>query len=66
MVYFSGGDVFLELWSDIPKCESRDDYCSLLNYIEDCYGDREITAFDREFLVSCLEMFAEKKGWEPA
>ena len=65
MILYSGGEQFCELWSNIPECESRDDYCSLLNYIEDCYGDREITDKDRFILVSCLEHFAQLNGWEP-
>lgn len=66
MVYFSGGETFKELWADIPTCQSREEYIGLLNYIEDCAGDREITEFDKRFLIECLERFAQLKGWEPA
>lgn len=66
MVYFSGGDTFKELWSDIPECKDYFEYVGLLNCIEDRAGDHEITEFDKRFLVECLERFAQMKGWEPA
>lgn len=59
------GEQFCELWASIPECQCYLDYCGLLNYIEDCYGDHEITQNDYTVLKSCLEHFAQLNDWEP-
>lgn len=64
MVLYSGGEKFCELWANIPECKDYLDYCSLLNYIEDCFNDHEITNQDFYILGSCLDHFAQLNGWE--
>lgn len=64
MYLVSGGEQFCELWASIPECQCYLDYCGLLNHIEDCYGDREITQKDYTVLISCLEHFAQMNNWE--
>ena len=63
MILYSNGEQFRELWASIPECQCYLDYCGLLNYIEDCHENHEITKKDLTILISCLEHFAQLNGW---
>lgn len=63
MTLYNQGEQFCELWSNIPECQCYLDYCGLLNYIEDCHTNHEITKKDYNILTSCLEHYAQINGW---
>lgn len=55
----SGGKKFHELWANISECKDYSDYCSLSNYIEDCFNDDQLSNQDFYILGSCLDHFCE-------
>ena len=62
----SGGDKFKQLRGNIIQCDTELDYFSLLNHMEDCYAEDQITEEDCRILVNCLDHYATFKGWETA
>lgn len=65
MILSSGGEAFKKLWELIPTVKDYWEYVGLANEIDNNRGDREITAFDEQFLLDCLNRYAQMKGFEP-
>ena len=52
---FSVGEIFMELWAQIPTIVSYYDYVGMANAIDDARTGREITERDERVLLEALE-----------